>query len=205
MRRVDPRNPQRVFVSIHGRLFLTPAGITTPLTFGLFTPIALMRISTSGATSMTTTSAVLLLTASLTATSAYPQSCFKGSTFLLRILLLESVPCIIPLPLGNLALHHVLECGLMNLGMTLVGHRFIFVWSGLVWPGPGGPVPGPGGPVPVARPRCPVPVAQRRAAPPFFAVPGGPAPVPVPVCRLSCPGLVLVARWPGPGPGSGLL
>ena len=124
MCRVDPRNPRRVFVSIHGRLFLTPAGITIPLALGSFTPIALMKISTSGATSMMTTSAVLLLTASLTAISAYPQSCFKGSTFLLRILLLESLPCIIPLLLGNLALHHVLECGLMNLGMILLSLGF---------------------------------------------------------------------------------
>ena len=46
------------------------------------------------------------------------------------------------------------------------GYRFIFVWSGLVWPGPGGPVPGPGGPVPVARSRCPV--ARSRAAPLFL-------------------------------------
>ena len=58
-------------MSIHGRLFLTPAGITIPLALGSFTPIALMRTSTSGATSMMTTSAVLLLTASLTATRTY--------------------------------------------------------------------------------------------------------------------------------------
>ena len=82
-----------------------------------------------------------------------------------------------------------------------IGYRFIFVWSELVWPGPGGAVPGPGGPVPVARSRCPVSVARSRAAPPFFAVARWPGPGPGPgPCRLSCPGLVLVTRWRGPGP-----
>ena len=104
----------------------------------------------------------------------------------------------------------------------LVRARVARSWSR--WPGRGGPVPvarsrwpGPGGPVPVARSRW---LARR---PRFFAVarwPGpGPGPGPGP-CRLSCPGLVLVAwprsrsrlrpgqgplwwRWPGPGPGPG--
>ena len=47
------------------------------------------------------------------------------SIFLLRILLLESLPCIIPLLLGNLALQHALGCGLMSLGMILASLGFI--------------------------------------------------------------------------------
>ena len=80
--------------------------------------------------------------------------------------------------------------------MLIAGYRFIFVWSGLVWPGPGGPVPvatatgwfwWPGGPVPV-----PVP------APVCFDG-GGPVPVPVPVPVPAGPGgPVPVARVPVP-------
>ena len=85
--------------------------------------------------------------------------------------------------------------------MFLLGYRFIFVWSGLVWPGPGpgSRWPGPGGPVPVPGPGGPVPCRA-----PFFC--RGPVARSRsrsrsrPVCRLSCPGLVLVAQWPGPVP-----
>ena len=86
--------------------------------------------------------------------------------------------------LGDLQKHRLLP--------TSVGYRFIFVWSGLVWPGPGGPVP-------VARSRWPGPAARSRCPDP--GGPGGPVPVPVPVPAQVCPahGLVLVAPWPGPG------
>ena len=87
------------------------------------------------------------------------------------------------------------------------------VWgTGLFLSGPGscGPVLVAQSRVPVARSRWPGPGARPRwpsavPRPLFLPWPGDPVPVPVPVCRLSCPGLVLVARWPGPGPGSGLL
>ena len=104
----------RVF---HGHPFLMPIGNTTPPALGSFTQPALMKISTRTAKLMMTTSVVLLLTASLIATSAYPQSCFRGSFFHLKIHLLESLPCITPLLLGRLASHLEPECGLMGLAM----------------------------------------------------------------------------------------
>ena len=99
------------------------------------------------------------------------------------------------------------------------GYRFIFVWSRLVWPGPGGPVrvpvarsrwPGPGArsrwPGPVPRPLflpwpggpVPVPVLAVCPAQVWFWWPGGPVPVPVPapVCFDGGGG-----HGPGPGPG----
>ena len=71
-----------------------------------------------------------------------------------------------------------------------IGYRFIFVWSGLVWPGPGGLVP-------VARFRWPLPVARSRPGAGGLPWPG-PGPCPGPG-----PGQVL-AVYPGfggPGPG----
>ena len=70
---------------------------------------------------------------------------------------------------------------------ALRGYRFIFAWSGLVWPGLVARSRWPG-PAPVARSRWP---GAGGPTPPFFA------PVPAQVLAV-CP-----ARWPGPGPGPG--